>query len=143
MASALFTVNGSSAQQAHTVSASATVYLALVNSSGVNTVEWSIVGQANATDTAPTISKTTATMASFAMPAAPAAPAHLMGFLIQCVVNGGRGADGRPDAALTCRRVVGTVASSGLVPLCANETTERNATVGWVKVINDILDAIS
>jgi hypothetical protein len=63
---------------------------------------------------------------------------------VQCVVNGGRGSDGRPDPLLTCRRVIGTYATStSLIPLCSNETAERDANVGWVALFNQLIESLA
>lgn len=136
MPSALFTVNGSSAQQAHVVTFGSTISYALVNTAGCYSAEYSIVGLSHAGLTIPVVSMSaTVGTGSHAMPSDPGAD---RAFLIECVVNGGKDASGRPDPNLRCSRVIGTTSYQSTVPLVLGETLERDATVGWVLPFNSV-----
>lgn len=141
MTSALFTVNSSSVQQAHVAAFGSSVSLAVANTAGVRQVEWSIVGTSRSGLAIPTITATgtpSGVTASFPMPSDPG-DGEGRSFLVQCLVNGGRDALGQSDPALLVRRVVGARSSAGYVPACVNERDERNATHGWLELLNGAL----
>lgn len=133
MASAAFTVNGSTPTTAVAVSASTTVTLALLSTSGVNSVAWSIVGNHSSAAVNPTITPagSVGATASFTMPAGAG-----QAYLIQCVVNGGVDLNGDADAALTKTHIVGVNNGASRVPFTVGEELERSATHGWTEVMN-------
>lgn len=134
-ASAAFSVEGSTPTGAVAVAASSTVDLALLSTSGVNTVAWSIVGNHSSAASNPTITPAgspSGATASFVMPAGAG-----QAYLVQCVVNGGVDANGDADAALTKRHIVGVNNAAGFVPFCVGEELERQATHGWTEELND------
>jgi hypothetical protein len=137
MASALFSVEGSTAQIAHEVDFGETINYALANTAGVNTVTYTVIGLSHAGLSIPAVTMAASPIGtgSHAMPAAPS-PVADRSFIIECVVNGGYDANGRADPTLRCRRLVGTKTYSDVVPIAAGETTERDATVGWVAAFN-------
>jgi len=133
MPSALFSVGGSSAQVAQVVSLFASVPLAIVNTAGIDHATWAIVGQSHA-DVAPTL--TVGANGLTATIAFNVDPSHDQSVLLECRANGGRGANGAPDARLICRRVIGTNGATGIVPVAMNESFERDAIVGWAQYEN-------
>jgi hypothetical protein len=133
MTSALFSVGASSAQVAQVVAFSSTTPLAIVNTSGIDYAEWSVVGQSHA-DLAVTI--TPGAKGLTATITFPADPGSDRGVLLECKANGGKDSLGRVDPSLICRRVIGTTAHGSQVPYCANEEFERDAVVGWAKALN-------
>jgi hypothetical protein len=142
MASALFSVNGSSAQQAHVVTFGATINYALVNSAGVNSVECSIFGVSHSGTAIPAV--TLAGVTGAGSHTMISDPGHDVAFGIECVVNGGFDASGREEPALRCRRIIGTASyGSGIVPMVPGETTERSASQGWAKLVNNLIDQLN
>lgn len=136
-ASAAFSVNSSTPTGAVAVAASSTVDLALLSTSGVNSVAWSIVGNHDSAASNPTITPAgspSGATASFSMPSGAS-----QAYLVQCVVNGGVNVNGDTDAALTKRHIVGVVGPAGLVPFAVGETTERESDYGWTEAVNTIL----
>ncbi len=138
MASADFLVNGSAVPPEKAVTASTTVTLALTNTS-FRTVVWSIEGNHHPSAVNPTITPGGSPLgatATFPMPSGAS-----QGYLVQCVVNGGRDDEGQVDANLTKRAIVGVLnATSNKIPFVAGETTERNAEYGWLVALNAILN---
>jgi len=133
MPSALFSVGASSAQVAQVVAFGSTTALAIVNTSGIDYAEWSVVGQSHA-DLAVTITPGAKGLtATITFPADPGAD---RGVLLECKSNGGKDSLGRADPNLICRRVIGTTAHGSQVPYCANEEFERDPVVGWAKALN-------
>jgi hypothetical protein len=135
-ASAAYSVNSSTPTGAVAVAASSTVDLALLSTSGVNTVAWSIVGNHSSGAVNPTITPAgspSGATASFPMPAGAG-----QAYLVKCVVNGGVDANGDADAALTKQHIIGVNDSFARVPLATGETLERSATHGYTEHINDL-----
>lgn len=138
MASALFTIDGNALSAGIvTVSASASVALAVVDTTGVSSIEWSCVGThsssvATSTITAaitPAGSPAGAT-ATLAMPAGAG-----QSYLIRCLVRDGQG--------LVAEYKQGQVAvlnNNSILPLAFGETFERNITHGWIDPINAFLN---
>lgn len=133
MPSALFSVGGSSAQVAQVVTFGATTPLAIVNTAGIDYAEWTVVGQSHA---ATAVTVTPGAKGLTATIAFPADPGTDRSVLLECKANGGKGANGSPDARLICRRVIGTSGHSGIVPVSMNESFERDAIVGWAQYEN-------
>lgn len=135
-ASAAFSVNSSTPTGAVAVAASSTVNLALLSTSGVDSVAWSIVGNHSSGAVDPTITPAGSPVgatASFPMPAGAG-----QAYLVRCVVNGGVDANGDADAALTKRHIVGVNDAFARVPLATGENLERSATHGWTEHLNDL-----
>lgn len=141
MTSALFSVNGSTVQQAHAVAFGGTASLAVANTAGVRQVEWTIAGTSRSGLASPVITaggSPSGVTATFSMPADPL-DGEGRSFLVECLVNGGRDANGVSDPALRVRRVVGAASSAGYIPATVNERDERNATHGWLELLNGAL----
>jgi hypothetical protein len=128
---AAFTIEGSATTDAIAVAAGATVDLALVSITGVRTVVWSIIGGSDDTKTAPIITPGGSPLgatATFTM-TTPVGAAGV-GWLVRCVVNGGKDEEGSVVAALTHTGVVGVNNSNGYVPFVYGELHERSPTHG-------------
>lgn len=142
MASAEFTVNGLTVDGAAAVSASSTVTLALVSSTGVRTVSWSIIGNHSSAATNPTITPAgspSGATATFPMPSGAA-----QGYLVQCVINGGVDETGQQVTNYTMRAIVGVLntATNPIVPFVVGEQYERSATHGIVEDLNAAASAV-
>lgn len=140
MASAQFTVNSLATPPEIAVSGSSTVTLALTSTSGVRTVVWSIVGNSDSSLVNPTITpggSPSGATATFTMPAGTG-----QGYLIKCVVNGGVDDEGVPQSQLTKTAIVGVNSASGYIPFVNGETYERDATYGWVKLLNQVISGV-
>lgn len=134
--SALFSVNGSTSIIEHPAAYNSTVNLALVSLTDVRTISWSIASTSKAGVTAPTITpggSPTGATASFTMPADPGDGLG-RSFIVQCTVAGA-------GTTATHRMVVGAANDAGILPICVDETTERNATHGWSGRLNEALAA--
>jgi hypothetical protein len=134
MASANFTINATAVPPALAVSASTTVTLALVSTTGVRLVEWSIVGNHSSAQVNPTITPAGSPLgatATFAMPSGAG-----QAYLIQCVVNGGNDENGRAVSTLTKRALVGVNTTAGDLPFAVGETDERSLTHGYTEALN-------
>lgn len=143
MASANFTINGSSLPGAVTVLYGATVSLALVSASGVRSIAWSIVGVSKSGQASPAITPAgspSGATATFTMPADPGGGLG-RSFLVQCVVNGGVDDEGTVQSAYTVRGIVGAENDAGVLPLVAGEYLERDAVQGWTDIVNQGLNA--
>lgn len=143
MPSADFTINGTPLPAAVAVSYGATVTLALVSTSGVRSVEWSIVGVSEAGTVAPVITPAGSPSGATATLTMPSDPGGGLGrsFLVQCVINGGRDDEGTHQPGYTMRGIFGAANSAGLVPLAVGEVYERDAVQGWTDVVNRALAA--
>jgi hypothetical protein len=140
MASAAFTVNGSAPTGAVAVAAESSVALALASTTGLSSVAWSIAGSHSSSASNPTITAAgtpTGATASFTMPAGDS-----QCYLVKCVVNGGVDLEGNVISEATATALVGVEAPWGYVPFCSGESTERDATHGWVPELNAALEAI-
>lgn len=129
-ASATFTVNSTATTEAVAVSASSTVNLALVSTTGVDVVQWSIVGNHAPGLTNPTITAAgspNGATATFPMPAGVG-----QSYLVKCVVNPGRDDEDSKTA------MVGVLNASGRIPFALGEELERHATYGWTVPLNQI-----
>lgn len=143
MANANFTVEGASVPPEYAGSYSQTIDLALVSTSGVRTVAWSVVGKSRNAAVNPTITPAGSPLgatASFNMGASPGGTLGVS-FLIQCVVNGGTDDEGIEDSNLTKRAVVGVANGAGIVPVAFGETLERDAALGYTEEFNSALNA--
>jgi hypothetical protein len=134
MASAAFTVNGSATPPEKAVSASSTVTLALVSTTGVRTVAWSFVGNSSSSLVNPTITPAgtpSGATATFPMPSGSG-----QGYRIQCVINNGVDDAGVAQSSYTKTAIVGVVDGTGTIPFCVGETYERDATYGYIQTLN-------
>lgn len=138
MASPLCSVNGSSEHIAHATTYGATVNLALLSTLGVNAVDFVVVGVSNSTLTIPTITEGTLGTASFTFPAD---PSDAMGrsVLVEIIVNGGFDQHGKQSPALRTRVLIGVANANGVIPIASDESMERDAIVGWLAALNEIL----
>lgn len=133
-ASAVTSINGDASRIAHIVAYSATVNLALASMVDVRTVTFSFVSDSLGSASFPAITYGTFGSASFAMPADPSTGAG-WGFLIQAVVN-----ESTPTQSIW-RFIVGVPSTAGVIPIPAGETTERNAILGWLEALNEVIAA--
>ena len=139
MASANFTLNGSSAPPELAVTGGSLVTLELTSTSGVRTAVWSIVGNSSSALVNPTITpggSPIGATATFTMPVGTG-----QGYLVQCVVNGGVDDEGVVQSTLTKRAIVGVINAAGFVPFCAGESFERSATYGYTEDLNTLANA--
>lgn len=136
MASALYSVAGSTAQTAHVVAYGSTTALAFSDTSGIDYGEWTVVGQSHAATTVTLNPGTKGLTASLVFPADPGVDWSV---LIEGKANGGRGPTGTQDPALRCYRVIGTTAHGSIVPVCVNEEFARDASVGWASALNELI----
>jgi hypothetical protein len=146
--SAEFSVDGSSAVQAHEVAYGATVDLALLSLTGVRSIQWSIgdpdsdgssAGTSHSSMVAPTITPAgapTGATASFTMVADPG-DGEGRACVVKCKVT-----DSGGNTAVAYR-VVGVPNTRGYVPFVVDEALHRNATHGWTEEINSLLAGIS
>jgi hypothetical protein len=135
VASANFTVNGNAVPPEAAVSASSTVTLALLSTSGVDTVSWSIIGNHGEAAVNPTITPAGTPLgatATFPMPAGAG-----QAYLLQCQINGGVDSEGVEQSSYTKTALVGVLDASGYVPFAFGETFERSATHGTVEALNN------
>lgn len=137
MASADFTINGSTCPPELAVSASSTVTLALISTSGARTIAWSIVGNHAEGVTNPTITPAgtpSGATATFAIPSGAG-----QAYLVQCVINGGVDETGQEVTNYTKTAIVGVLsATTGLVPFVNGEVFERSATHGYTEALNGL-----
>lgn len=137
MPSAAFTLNGA-ASPCTTASAGGVVALALLSTSGVGTVEWTILGGSDSSKTKPTIT---------AAGSPPGATAQFimnsdvdgsigLSWVVQCKINAGIDANGAPVPAYTATGIVGVLNPLGIIPFAAFESFERNAIVGIANDLN-------
>ena len=143
MPSPNFTVNGASCPPEAALSYGAAVTLALLSTSGVRTVAWSVVGTDSPTTVIPTITPAGSPSGATATATMPSDPSTGLGLSlrVQCVVNGGRDSAGQVDPSLTKTALIGVANSAGIVPLATGESLERHATNGWTAVVNKALVA--
>lgn len=139
MASANFTVNGHAVPPEIAVSASSLVTLALLSISGVDTVQWSIIGNHAEDAVNPAITPAGTPLgatATFTMPAGDA-----QAYLIECKVNGGVDSEGVEQSSYVKTALVGVVNARGEVPFAFGEAFERSATHGTTEAFNKLAEA--
>jgi|GEM_PF-3424475 len=137
MASAEFTINGTTPTAPVAVAAGATVALAVADTNGVHSVQWSVIGTHHHSATLPVI-----TLSGY--PAGITASAAMadeidQAFRIKCLVNGGKNALGEDDAAFSVTHIVGVLNVQGLMPFASGEELERQATHGTTELLNEML----
>lgn len=139
MASAAFVIDGS--QNYATTSAGATVNLALLSTSGVGNIEWSILGGSDSSKTPPTITAAGSppgATASFEMNSSVDGSIGLS-WVVQCKINSGVDRNGAAVAGYTATGIVGVLNPLGIIPFAAFEAFERNQTVGIADDLNRAL----
>lgn len=134
-ASALTSVNGSSARIAHIVAYASTVSLSLVSTSDVRTCTFSILSESNGTLNFPAITDLALGQAQFTMPVDPLTGAG-QGYLCQAIVN-----ENTSTQSISTFILGVPAATYGVVPICPQETTERHATLGWLLALVAIAES--
>lgn len=137
--SASFSVDASSAIQAHETTFGGTVNLALLSLTDVRNVEWSIDGTSHSSMSSPTITPAgspTGATASFTMVSDPG-DGEGRAVVVKCLVRGSNG------ATATAYRVVGVANDAGVIPVCVGEENYRSSTHGWVGPVNTALAGIA
>lgn len=144
--SAAFTVNGNPNPATHTTTYGATVTLALTSIVGASSIQWSIVGTSDSSISSPTITPAGSPSGSTATFAFPSDPGTGRGrsVLVKCLVS-----DGTVSGALRDEdegthwavqyALIGVAAANAVVPIAVNEGLHRNATHGWIEVLNSAL----
>jgi len=128
MTSAAFSVNGTEYAERVAVSGGDTVTLALLSTTGVDKVDWSIESNSSPNLTNPTITPSGSppgASASFTMPAG-----TNQGYQIKCVVNNGVDSNRSPVDDYTKRGIVGVIGGRGIIPFVLGEELSRHPTYG-------------
>lgn len=130
MTSASFTINGTAAPCAVSVTGGSTVALELVDLTGATVVQWAVESASRDGVTLPTITQTgnVGQHGSFTFPAAPVDGLGLS-LLVSCTVTDGAGNQ------TAMRGVCGIAGPSGLIPVAYGERDDRRAT-GWTDEVN-------
>lgn len=127
--SAAYTVNGDPNPAAHAVAGSSTVNLALLSTSGVSLIEWSIVATSDPDATIPTITLAGSPLgatASFTQGGSSGSGVDIgVGYLIKCRVSNTNGESAEEYS------IVGVVGYTGIIPLVPGEELARHGTHGW------------
>lgn len=134
MVSADFTANGNAVPPELAVAGGSLVTLSLLSASGVDVVEWKIIGSHSHLATNPVITPAGTPLgktATFTMPAGPS-----QAYLIQCQINGGVDSEGTEQASYTKTALVGVVNPRGVIPFAFGENFERSATHGTTEALN-------
>ncbi len=144
MASAAFSVNGSTSGPI-VVTPSSTVNLALLSTTGVRTISWSIEGGSDHTIAEPVITPAGSPLGATAtLPFTTESVAGLgLSWIVQCVINGGTDDAGQPVAAHTARLLFGKLNAGTILPLAFGETLERNATHGVFPDVNKAFKTVA
>lgn len=131
--SAAFTINGTAVPAAVSVAYGATVTLQLTSATGVDSVVFSVEGVSKSGVSNPTLTPAGVPSGATTTFTMPADPGDGLGraYLIKCTVS-------NSYETATAFGVVGAANDAGLVPLTAGEELARNATVGWLDLINTI-----
>jgi hypothetical protein len=134
--SANFSVEGSSAVQAHVVAYGATVDFEILSLTGVETIEWSIIGTSKASQSAPTITPAGSPSGASATVAMPSDPGDGLGrgFIMKALVRAPGGAE-----TAVAFRVFGAANAGGVIPVVANEENYRSLTHGWIDEFNQAM----
>jgi hypothetical protein len=110
----------------------------LLSTLGVSAVDFVVVGVSDSSLTPPTIAKGTLGNASFSFPADPG-DAKGRSVLVEIIVNGGFDPHGKQSPALRTRVLIGVANANGVIPISSDESMERDAIVGWLAALNEIL----
>lgn len=134
------TINGLTSVGGQNVTASSTVTIQLANLAGVNSWSISCIGtdetNVSSTITSSLVINTTTKTATFTAPAAGSA------LIFQSKVNGGVDINGVSQAAYTKTFGVYVPSPSGFRLAAVNETTEGDASYGWVSKLNRVAKAL-
>ncbi len=139
MLSAEFSVEGSTAVQAHSVAYGQTVDFALQSLSDVSTIAWSIVGTSKSTQAALAITLGGSPSGETASCVMPSDPGDDLGrsFLMKCLVTNARG------QTAVAYRLFGAVNSAGEMPVASGEENHRSITHGYTDEFNRALATLS
>lgn len=138
MASALFKIDGNPLSAGYVaVSASASVALVVVDTTGASSIEWSCVGTHSSSVATSTI---TAAITPAGSPAGATATLAMpsgagQAYLIRCLVRDGQGlvADYKQGKVVVLN-------GNSIPPLAFGETSEHNITHGWIDPVNTFLN---
>jgi len=131
--SAAFTINSTAVPAAVSVAYGATVTLQLTSATGVDSVVFSVDGVSKSGVSNPTLTPAGVPSGATTTFTMPSDPGDGLGraYLIKCTVS-------NTYETATAYGVVGATNDAGIVPLTAGEELARNATVGWLDVINTV-----
>lgn len=147
-----FSVNGVVPTGAVAVEPGSQVTLQVLNVAGLNTIEWSIVGNDNHVRVNPTITPSGSPAGATATFFMPADIGDDLGqaYRIQCVGrSGGRaaraiaGSTTTPITSSTTYAIVGVTNISNIVPFAYGEELDRDLVYGWTETINKALANVS
>lgn len=135
MASAEFTINTAPNPAAHVAAYGSLVTLALSATADVSSVTFSITGASNSAQAFPTISSGGIPLGATSTFTMPADPDDGLGrsFRVRCRVTSVSG------DVLETHGIVGAVNGYGMVPVAAGEGLDRDASAGWIDVLNRAL----
>lgn len=134
MASSDFTIEGTAVPAEVETTQGATINLALVSTSGVKTITWSIQSSSDDDVAVPTITPAGIPLGATATYTFPSEP--VFAHRIRCVTNAGMADES------TSEGIVGTPSAAGLIPLTVDEELSRDATMGWTRLINNLIVAV-
>ncbi len=135
--SATFSVEGSTAVQRHSVAYGQTIDFAIQSLTGIETIEWSIVGTSKSTQAALTITPAGSPSGATASCVMPSDPGDGLGraFAVKLRVA-------NQQESAVAYRIFGKANSAGIVPLVVGEELWGNATHGYTDIFNQALNAI-
>lgn len=144
--SADFTVNGNANPAEHEVEYGDSVSLALTSTTGATSIEWSVVGTSHDDVTEPSIvagGSPAGATATFTFPSDPGDGAG-RAVLVQAMVKDSTATERLLDRDRGVhwdirRAIIGVRGANGAIPICVNEQLDRNATHGWVQMLNNAL----
>lgn len=141
--SSAFSVNGALPTSAVAVAPGSLVTLRVLNTAGLNSIEWSVVGNDKRVRVNPVITPSGSPAGAVATFTMPADIGDELGqaYRIQCV--GKSGGQRSRLSSITARTtyvttfaIVGVLNRSGIVPLAYGEELDRDLTYGWTETIN-------
>jgi len=135
--SATFSVEASTTVQRHSVAYGSTVDFAIQSLTGIETIEWSIVGTSKSTQAALVITPAGSPSGATASCVMPADPGDGLGraFAVKLRVS-------NQIESAVAYRIFGAVNAAGIVPLVVGEELWGNATHGWTDIFNQALNTI-
>lgn len=135
------TVDGSSTVAAHSVSFGTPVTLGLTSTVGVASCTYDFPGASRADAPVLTVSYGgTVGAATFIISGSGITDGAGCSYILRATLNGGL-TNGRPDPSLIKTVVLGVPNAFGVVPISAQETTQRDATIGWTYAFNQLIGA--
>jgi hypothetical protein len=141
MISSAFTVNGNANPAAHIVAYGSTVNLALLSTSGANSIVWDIMSCSMPGDSLPAITRAGSppgATASFAIPA-DTGDDNGRSYIVRCTVSTELANSSGARQTSVSYGVVGAANVRGILPVCPDERGYRHATHGWAPEINEAL----